>query len=85
MLDVRRTDEYAESHLDGALNIPIHEIPARLAEVPQGEVWVHCAGGYRASVAASFVATTGRRVVAVDEGFDLAGEVGLPLTGPQAG
>jgi hydroxyacylglutathione hydrolase len=85
VLDVRRTDEYAESHLVGALNIPIHEIPARLAEVPQGEVWVHCAGGYRASVAASFVATTGRRVVAVDDGFDAAGEVGLPLTAPEAG
>ena len=43
------------------------------------------AGGYRASVAASFVATTGRRVVAVDEAFDAAENVGLPLTTPEAG
>ena len=84
VLDVRRADEYAESHVEGAVNIPIHEIPARLSEVPQGEVWVHCASGYRASVAASFVATIGRRVVAVDEDFDAAGEVGLPLTAPEA-
>jgi rhodanese-related sulfurtransferase len=85
VLDVRRTDEYAEAHVDGAVNIPIHEIPARLSEVPHGEVWVHCAGGYRASVAASFVAASGRRVVAVDDGFEVAGEVGLPLTAAATG
>ncbi|WP_432477305.1 MBL fold metallo-hydrolase [Nocardioides sp. GXQ0305] len=85
VLDVRRTDEYAESHVDGALNIPIHEIPARLSDVPAGEVWVHCAGGYRASVAASFVAASGRRVVAVDDDFAAAGGAGLPLVGPEAG
>ena len=85
VLDVRRTDEYADGHVEGAVNIPIHEIPARLSEVPQGEVWVHCAGGYRASVAASFVATTGRRVVAIDEAFDAAENVGLPLATPEAG
>ena len=42
------------------VNIPIHELPRRVAEVPEGEVWVHCAGGYRASVAASFIAAAGR-------------------------
>jgi glyoxylase-like metal-dependent hydrolase (beta-lactamase superfamily II) len=85
VLDVRRADEYADAHVEGAINIPIHEIPARLSEVPRGEVWVHCAGGYRASVAASFVAATGRRVVAVDDGFDAAGKVGLTVTGPETG
>jgi hydroxyacylglutathione hydrolase len=84
VLDVRRADEYAAGHIDGAVNIPIHEIPARLAEVPSGEVWVHCAGGYRASVAASFVAAAGRRVVAIDDAFHEATEVGLPLTSPEA-
>ena len=31
----------------------------RLADVPAGEVWVHCAGGYRASVAASMLDAAG--------------------------
>ena len=84
VLDVRRADEYAAGHIDGAVNIPIHEVPSRLAEVPAGEVWVHCAGGYRASVAASFVAAAGRQVVAIDDAFDEATEVGLPLTTPEA-
>ena len=43
---------------------PLHELPQRLAEVPAGEVWVHCAGGYRAAVAASFLAAAGRTPVA---------------------
>ena len=48
--------EYDESHLEGAVSIPLHELLGRLGEVPAGEVWVHCAGGYRASIAASILA-----------------------------
>ena len=84
VLDVRRSDEYASARIDGAVNIPIHELSARLDEVPAGEVWVHCAGGYRASVAASLLDASGRRPVAVDDSFDHAAEVGLHLVGPEA-
>lgn len=79
ILDVRRESEYEASHIDGAVNIPLHELPKRLDEVPEGEVWVHCQGGYRASIGASFVATTDRKVVFVDDSFDNAGAAGLPL------
>ncbi len=81
VLDVRRPAEYTNSHIEGAVNVPIHDILRRAAEVPAGEVWVHCAGGYRASVAASILAASGHRVVAVDDSFDRAGEVGLPMAG----
>ncbi|MBO0813211.1 MAG: MBL fold metallo-hydrolase [Microlunatus sp.] len=84
VLDVRRTDEYDGGHIEGSVNIPIHELPGRLGEVPAGEVWVHCAGGYRASVAASFLARAGHRLVAVDDSFDNAYATGLPITGPGA-
>ncbi len=84
VLDVRRTDEYDAARIDGALNIPLHELPKRLADVPDGEVWVHCAGGYRASVAASLLDAAGKRLVAVDDSFDHAHEVGLHLVGPDA-
>ncbi len=77
ILDVRRESEHAAGHIDGALNIPIHEVLRRLDEVPQGEVWVHCAGGYRASVVASILAAHGRRAVAVDDEFEKASGVGL--------
>jgi hydroxyacylglutathione hydrolase len=86
VLDVRRHQEWAESHIDGAIHVPLHELPARLADVPAGEVWVHCAGGYRASVAASILDAAGRTVVAVDDEFDRAVRAGVPtLTGVPAG
>ena len=66
------------------MNIPLHELPRRLDEVPAGEVWVHCAAGYRASVAASLLDAAGVRLVAVDDSFDNAAEAGLHLVGPDA-
>src|SRR5512146_71959 len=81
VLDVRRTDEFGASRIDGAVNIPLHELPGRLAEVPPGEVWVHCAAGYRASIAASLLAAAGRQPVAVDDEFGNAPQAGLPVTG----
>jgi rhodanese-related sulfurtransferase len=77
VLDVRRDLEWAQSHLDGAVHLPLHELLRRLDEVPDGEVWVHCAAGYRASIAASMLAAAGRRVVSVDDDFDRARAEGL--------
>ena len=79
VLDVRRNLEWAESHLEGAVHIPLHELPARLSEVPAGEVWVHCRSGYRAAVAASFLDAAGRTVVAIDDEYDRAAGAGLTL------
>jgi glyoxylase-like metal-dependent hydrolase (beta-lactamase superfamily II)/rhodanese-related sulfurtransferase len=79
VLDVRRADEYEGAAITGAVNIPIHELPRRVGEVPAGEVWVHCARGYRASVAASFIAAAGRIPVAIDDSFENAEKVGLHL------
>ena len=70
------------ARIDGAVNVPLHEMTRRVAEVPAGEVWVHCAGGYRASVAASFLAAAGRQLVAIDDSFDNAEAAGLHLVGP---
>jgi hydroxyacylglutathione hydrolase len=84
VLDVRRTDEAAASRIQGAVNIPLHELPGRLGDVPAGEVWVHCAAGYRASIAASFLAAAGTRLVSIDDTFDNARQAGLPVTSADA-
>ena len=84
ILDVRRADEHDAARIEGAVNIPLHELPQRLDDVPSGEVWVHCAGGYRASVAASFLAAAGLPLVAIDDSLANAEEVGLHLVGPDA-
>ena len=80
VLDVRRDDEFAASHLPGVVHLPIHEILTRLEEVPTGELWVHCASGYRASIVASLLAAGGHDVVVVDDDYDEhAADVGVPL------
>ncbi|MER6557449.1 MBL fold metallo-hydrolase [Streptomyces sp. NPDC001027] len=82
VLDVRRDSERAGSYIDGSVHIPIHELHGRIGEVPGGVVWVHCAGGMRAAIAASLLDAAGRDVVAIDDGFDAATEAGLTLTRP---
>lgn len=77
VLDVRQTAEYDESHVDGALNIPLHELSDRLDELPDGEIWVHCATGYRASVAASMIDRAQRDVVLVNDDYENAEKQGL--------
>ncbi len=79
VLDVRRPLEWAQSHIAGARHIPLHELPGRAGELPTGELWVHCQGGYRATVAASLLAGRGRQVVAVDDDFGNAAAAGLPV------
>jgi hydroxyacylglutathione hydrolase len=91
ILDVRRPLEWAASHIDGAVHIPLHELPGRLRELPAGgtgrppaSVWVHCQGGYRAGVAASLLAAAGHLVTVVDDDYGRAAAAGLPLTGETA-
>ena len=71
VVDVRRTDEYAAGHVDGALNIPLHDLLSRLEELPRSRrLIVHCAAGYRANVAASLLDRAGFDVVYVDDEYD---------------
>ena len=84
VLDVRRADEHDKARIKDAVNIPIHELPNRVEDVPEGELWVHCASGYRASVAASVLDAAGRKLVAIDDSFENAEKVGLHLVGPEA-
>jgi hydroxyacylglutathione hydrolase len=79
VLDVRRPDEWQAGHLARAVHVPFWEIEGRAAEVPSGEVWVHCASGFRASIGASILQRAGRRVVHVDDDWENAARSGLPL------
>jgi len=85
MLDVRRNLEWNESHIAGTLHIPLHQLTDRLDEIPRGRIWVHCASGYRASIAASLLAAAGREVVAIDDDFSNAAKAGLTLVTPRKG
>jgi hydroxyacylglutathione hydrolase len=54
VLDIRTQREWAAKHLAGSVNIPLNHLQERIGEVPRNRrVAVHCAGGYRSSIAAS--------------------------------
>ena len=79
VLDVRRRLEWEGSHIAGAVHIPLHELPGRVAELPSGEVWVHCESGYRSILAASILAAHGRSVVSVDDDLTSAAAAGVAM------
>jgi hydroxyacylglutathione hydrolase len=70
VVDTRQDLEWAESHLPMAVHLPLHEIEPRADELPDGQLWVHCATGYRSSIAASLLARSGRDVVLIDDDFE---------------
>ncbi|WP_037857760.1 MBL fold metallo-hydrolase [Streptomyces sp. NRRL S-340] len=84
VLDVRRDAERARGSVGGSVHIPVHALPHRIGDVPDGVVWVHCAGGTRAATAASLLHAAGRAVVAIDDGFDAAAEAGLTAPAPES-
>ncbi|MFP5322277.1 MAG: MBL fold metallo-hydrolase [Acidimicrobiia bacterium] len=60
LVDVRNPGEHALGSIPGARNIPVGQLPARLAELdPDRPTVVYCAGGYRSSVAASLLRADG--------------------------
>ncbi len=84
LLDVRRDDEWSTGHLRTAVHVPLDQLDDRLSEIPDGQVWVHCASGYRASIAASLLDRAGRRVVLIDDDWtSVQHQPGLAMAGPQ--
>jgi len=77
VLDVRRDDERAHGCVPGSVHIPLDDLLTRMEDVPDGRLWVHCASGYRASIAASLLDGAGRVVVLVDDDYTAAVESGL--------
>lgn len=77
VLDVRRHDERANGHIPGSHHIPLDELLERLSDVPDGELWVHCAAGFRASIGASLLARAGHNVILIDDDYSDAVASGL--------
>ena len=56
VLDIRNPREWKAKHIPESLNIPLNHMLERIAEVPRGRrIAVHCAGGYRSSIATSIL------------------------------
>jgi hydroxyacylglutathione hydrolase len=69
VLDVRQPAEFREGHVPGSVNLFVGDLPQQVQKVPQDtELWVVCAGGRRASIAASFLDRAGLPVRLVAQG-----------------
>ncbi|WFE45928.1 MBL fold metallo-hydrolase [Verrucosispora sp. WMMD1129] len=79
VLDVRLGNEWRDGHVEGAVHVPLPELPRRMADIPGGAVWVHCGSGYRAALAASLLANVGRDVVLINDTFGNAESAGVRL------
>jgi hydroxyacylglutathione hydrolase len=84
VVDARRDEERAAGGVQGSVHIPLHELAGRRDEVPDGQVWVYCGSGYRASIAASMLDRPGRDLVLINDDWPRAADAGLPMTDQHA-
>jgi rhodanese-related sulfurtransferase len=70
MLDVREADEWAAGHAPTARHVPMSELTARLAEVPDEDpLYVVCRSGNRSARVVAFLVHQGYPAVNVDGGM----------------
>ena len=82
VVDVRSRHEHEAKHIEGSLHIPLNHLAERARELPADRpLLVHCAGGYRSSIAASLLQQLGYGDVSEIAGGIAAWEAaGLPLS-----
>lgn len=70
IVDVRYTDEWKESHIPNAINIPLHELDKNTDQLSTDRpVMVHCQTGIRSVIASSILLNHGFDVINVNGGF----------------
>ena len=81
VLDVRNPPEtQAEGVIDGALLIPMEQIPSRLAELPRDrEIVAVCKRGARSFNVANWLRAQGRNAVSLQGGMDQWKAAGFPV------
>ncbi len=80
VLDVREPDEWSAGHIDGALHIPLAELPGRLAELPAADpLVVTCRSGGRSSRATAYLQGMGIEAVNLDGGMHAWDDAGRSM------
>jgi rhodanese-related sulfurtransferase len=80
LLDVREDEEWAAGYAPGARHIPLGELGARTAEIPQDEpVYVICRSGGRSARAAQALSTAGWQAINVEGGMQDWAAAGRPM------
>ncbi|MEA9984227.1 FAD-dependent oxidoreductase [Subtercola sp. RTI3] len=81
LIDVRSATEFASGAIPGAINIPLDELRARHAELPDGPLIVHCQVGQRGHTASRLLTQLGHDVTNLDGGY-LTWKAGTTSTSP---
>ena len=86
VIDIRRPSERELSRIDGSIHIPLHELKARMSEIPtKGDVLIQCAGGYRSVIASSILLNNGyTNIYDLRGGLDLLIEKNDPIVNTEA-
>lgn len=71
ILDVRKVSEYNNNHIEASRNKPLSNIKNELDDIDkEGDIYVHCAGGYRSVIAISILKQKGfKNLIDVAGGF----------------
>jgi rhodanese-related sulfurtransferase len=81
LLDVREPDEWRAGHVPQATHIPLGQLGARTAELPQDqEIYVICRSGVRSARAAQALNGAGWRAVNVAGGMQDWAAAGRSMT-----
>ena len=80
LLDVREDDEWTAGYAPGARHIPLGQLGARTAEIPQNEVvYVICRSGGRSARAAQALSAAGWDAINVAGGMQDWAAAGRPM------
>jgi len=80
VLDVREDDEWAAGHIEGAVHIPLSEVPGRLAELPAADqLVVACRSGARSAQATAYLQQIGIAAVNLGGGMQAWSAAGRPM------
>lgn len=80
VLDVREQHEWDAGHIDGAVHIPLGDLPSRVGELdPQVQTLVVCHLGGRSARATQWLSAQGHDVVNMDGGMEAWQLAGRPV------
>lgn len=86
VLDVREPAEWEAGHAPGANHVPLGELAARVAEIPQDrEIYVVCRVGARSAQAVAALNGAGWRATNVGDGMQGWASAGRPMVSEGGG
>jgi rhodanese-related sulfurtransferase len=80
LVDVREHDEWSAGHVDGAVHVPLSEVPGRLGDLPEADpLYILCRSGNRSGRAAAWLNAQGIESVNVAGGMQAWAAAGKPM------